>query len=455
MKKIICFASTYLFASLCTLLFVHPLEARSATMLDMQISEMPRSTHIIFNFDTRPRHKTLILSNPPRFVVDLFHTVPTKRNFTSELNNTFIKNIRTAPKEGIHYRIVFDLVASIQKSSVHTLSENTDRLLFALNYPSWFNTAPRTPQEIITRPDDAEQIHKPAVTKQINKTQLRDALIVIDPGHGGKDPGAIGATGSREKDIVLSTALALQRLLNREYGIKVLLTRRDDRFIDLRKRLAAARTHQADLFISLHADAFHHDNVRGASVYVLSDKGASSEAARILAQRENQAVVGGINIDDKDNALASILLDLSQTASIGRAHVLAGYILAGFGHNIRTRRIESAGFLVLKSPDVPSVLVELGYLTNKEEEKLLQQTDYQIRLAESIVVGIKRYLNDYATADMRLAHTAFRNYTVTKGDTLFAIAKRFNTDIRHIKQLSGITSDSIHVGQVLKIPMER
>ena len=448
----------FLFLYLCAFLYLCPITAHSAMLLGVQINETDQNAHIILDFDARPQYKTLILANPPRFVVDLFHTVRGRPNLSSDIKNTFIKNIRTAPKEGMHYRIVFDLVVGIQKSSLQVLSEDVTRLVFKLNYPTWFSSQPRTPGQIDTPPSDkqtGEPMPKPDVAKQIDKTQLRNALIMIDPGHGGKDPGAIGVSGSKEKDIVLSTALILQRILNREYGIKAMLTRNTDRFIDLRKRLDEARTHRADLFVSLHADAFHHHNVRGASVYVLSDKGASSEAARILAQRENEAVVGGVNLDDKNDTLASILLDLSQTASMGRANVLGNYILAAFGANVRSKRIESAGFLVLKSPDVPSVLVELGYLTNYEEEKLLKQKIYQTQLAQNIINGIKRYLNDYATADMILAHRIIQDYTVVKGDSLFAIAKRFNTEIQGIKKLSGLRSDTIHIGQILKVPVRR
>ena len=436
------------FLCLCTLLCIAS-NAHAATLLGLQINEVDQSTHIVLNFDNRPQYKTFILANPPRFVIDLFNTMPAKRNFASGIKNTFIKGIRTAPREGKHYRVVFDLVAGIQQSSLQTLISDSVQLSLKLNYPAWFNTQPRTPKQV------GEPPAKPVAVKQMDKTRLREALVMIDPGHGGKDPGAIGASGTHEKNIVLSTAIILQRILNQEYGIKALLTRNDDRFIDLRKRLEAARTHQADLFISLHADAFHHSSVHGASVYVLSDKGASSEAARILAQRENKAVVGGVSIDDKDNALASILVDLSQTAAMGRANVLGKYILTSFGKNVRSEKIESAGFLVLKSPDVPSVLVELGYLTNPKEEKLLLQPNYQTQLAKNIVNGIKRYLNDYATADMLLAHTTMRNYTVTKGDTLYGIARRFNSSIQRIKKLSGLGSDNIRVGQILKIPVSK
>ncbi len=423
--------------------------AHAATLLGLQISEVDQSTHIVLNFDNSPQYKTIILADPPRFVVDLFDTVPADPDLASGISNAFVKNIRTASKEGGNYRVVFDLVAGIRQSSVQMLSLDGKQISFKLNYPTWFSIQPRTPEQI------GKPLTKPTTVKQIDKARLRNALVMIDPGHGGKDPGAIGVSGTREKNIVMSTARILESMLNSEYGIEAMLTRSDDRFMDLRKRLEAARTHQADLFISLHADAFHHSNVRGASVYVLSDKGASSEAARILAQRENEAVIGGINIDDKDNALASILVDLSQTASMGRANVLGNYILAAFGKNVRSRNIESAGFLVLKSPDVPSVLVELGYLTNPEEEKLLKQPGYQTQLARNIMAGIKRYLNDYATADMILAHTAIRDYTVARGDTLYGIAERFNSSVNRIKQLSGLGTDTIRIGQTLKVPVGR
>ena len=440
----------FYFLYLCILLCLYPLHAHSAKLLGIQINEIDQSTHIAFSFDLLPQYKTLILNNPPRFVVDLFDTVRGKTRLSPDMQNAFIKNIRTAPKEGGHYRVVFDLVAGIQDTSLQILPGGTSRLIFKLNYPSWFSNQPRT----------LEQAGKPRpaatnIVKQIDITQLRDAIVMIDPGHGGKDPGAIGVSKSQEKNIVLATAIILHRILNQEYGITALLTRDQDHFIDLRKRLNIARNQRADLFISLHADSFHHHHVRGASVYVLSDKGASSEAARILAQRENEAVIGGINLDDKDGSIASILLDLSQTAAIGRANVLGSYILSAFGRNTRGKRIEAAGFMVLKSPDIPSVLVELGYLTNPEEEKLLQQPFYQTQLAKNIVLGIKRYLNDYATSNMTLAHITIQDYTVTKGDSLYAIAKRFNTHIPAIKKLSGINSNTIHVGQVLKVPRRK
>lgn len=419
---------------LCFILTVVPLNVIAAQLLDIKVAEIDNSLNITLDFDKRPQHDILILGSPPRLVIDLFSTTIADKRLPSNLRNAFIKSVRSSPRNRSDYRLVFDLVATIHQSAIKTVIESANRLVVAVRYPSWFSVKPRSP-------------------KYLDKKALRDALIMIDAGHGGKDPGATGATGVLEKDVVLATARYLYQMINREYGMRALMTRDGDHFVDLRQRLDTTRANQADIFISLHADAFPYASVHGASVYVLSDKGASNEAARILAKRENAAVIGGVNFEDKDDMLASILLDLSQTAAMSRANTLARYVLAGFGNNVRSRRVESAGFLVLKSPDVPSVLVELGYLTNKEEEKWLRQATYQRKLAAQILKGIKRYLADYATSDMFLAHTIIEDYIVIKGDTLSKIARQFKTDVQRIKQHSGIRSDLIHVGQKLKVPV--
>ena len=424
------------FAVACCLLLLVASNARAAQLRSVQVTEVGRGLQIMLDFDKRPKHDLFVLNSPPRLVIDLFSTSFANKRSLARLRNAFVKNVRSAPRKGSDYRLVFDLVAKVKKSSLRTVSMTAHRLVVALPYPNWFSIQPRSP-------------------KYRDKRQLRAALIMIDAGHGGKDPGATGVSGVREKDIVLSVARQLQRAIDQEYGMRALMTRNTDHFVSLRKRLDAVQANQTDLFISLHADAFPHESVHGASVYVLSDKGASNEAARILAKRENAAVIGGINFEDQDDTLASILLDLSQSAARSRSHTLAQYLLTGFADNVRTRSIESANFLVLRSPDVPSVLVELGYLTNKQEEQKLQKTSYQKKLAAQILKGIKRYLADYATADMLLAHLRIENYTVVKGDTLSKIARRFKTNVQRIKKHSRLSSDLIRVGQILKVPVAK
>jgi N-acetylmuramoyl-L-alanine amidase len=223
----------------------------------------------------------------------------------------------------------------------------------------------------------------------------RMATIVIDPGHGGEDPGARGRLGSREKDITLTIAKRLKALVDAEPDMRALLTRDGDYYVPLQVRVDKARRVKADLFVSVHADAFNRPNARGSSVFALSERRATSEAARWLAKKENEAdLVGGVNIDVKDKYLAQTLLDLSQTATIDHSLRLGNAVLGELGqvNTLHKARVEQASFAVLKSPDVPSILVETAFISNPAEEKRLNDEDYQNHLALAILAGIKRYL---------------------------------------------------------------
>jgi N-acetylmuramoyl-L-alanine amidase len=224
------------------------------------------------------------------------------------------------------------------------------------------------------------------------------AVVVIDPGHGGQDPGAIGAGGTREKHITLAIAKKLAEEINAKPGMKAVLTRTDDRFLPLRDRMARARKEQAHVFLSIHADAAKNRTADGASVYILSDKGASSEAAQWLADRENAAdLVGGVVLDDKDPTLASILLDVSQESTLEESVIAARSILYALDDvgAVHKREVQRAAFAVLKAPDVPSVLVETAFLSNPGEERKLKDTAYQQKLAEAISKGLANYFNKY------------------------------------------------------------
>jgi N-acetylmuramoyl-L-alanine amidase len=222
----------------------------------------------------------------------------------------------------------------------------------------------------------------------------RDIVVAVDAGHGGDDPGAIGAAGTREKDVVLGIARALADRINGEPGMHAVLTRDGDYFIALRERIRRAREAKADLFVSIHADSVLDRGVSGASVYVLSEKGATNEAARWLAERENAAdLKGGVKLDDKDNALASVLLDLSQSASLGASSEAAERVLGAIDRvgDVRKREVQQAGFVVLKSPDIPSMLVETAYISNPREERRLDDPAHQQELAAAIFAGIRQY----------------------------------------------------------------
>jgi N-acetylmuramoyl-L-alanine amidase len=233
----------------------------------------------------------------------------------------------------------------------------------------------------------------------------RDVVIAIDAGHGGVDPGASGRDGTQEKRITLAIARRLAQALNDTPGIHALLTRSNDTFVPLRERAARARRARADLFISIHADAVRDRDIDGASVYVLSERGASSEAARILANRENAADLKGVPLGHRSNALDSVLVDLSQNAAKGASAEVAMQVLVALDHVglVRKREVQQAGFVVLKSPDVPSLLVETAYISNPREERKLRSDDYQRQLAAAVANGIGSYFRKYPPDGSRYA----------------------------------------------------
>ena len=249
----------------------------------------------------------------------------------------------------------------------------------------------------------------PVVKANMNQGE-RDVIVVIDPGHGGKDPGATGPGGIHEKDVVLKIAKYLQKAINQQPHMKAILTRNSDYFISLRQRLAIARKHKGDIFIAIHADAFRDSHSHGASVFALSLRGASSEQARWLAEKENYSELGGVNLDDKGDMLRSVLLDLSQTATIGSSLLLGQDILKNLGQlsRLHHRNVEQAAFVVLKSPDIPSVLIETGFLSNPKDEKNLNSATYQKKLAKAICYGVSKYFGQRPPVGTYFAAKAYQ-----------------------------------------------
>ena len=244
----------------------------------------------------------------------------------------------------------------------------------------------------VTKP--AEIIKSTESLKPLAKESLREIVIAIDAGHGGEDPGARGANGSHEKDITLMIAKRLKAKIDNEPGMRGVLTRDGDYFIPLHGRVVKARKLQADLFVSIHADAFTNQSARGSSVFALSERGATSASARYLAKKENESdLIGGVSLDDKDPVLARTLLDLSQTATINDSLKLGKAVLGHIGeiNTLHKNHVEQAGFAVLKSPDIPSILVETAFISNPEEERKLNDEAYQDKLVSSILAGIKKY----------------------------------------------------------------
>jgi len=300
------------------------------------------------------------------------------------------------------------------------------------------------------------------VTKSLKETikrsaprspsKLRDLIIAIDAGHGGEDPGTIGRKGTREKDVVLAIAKELNQQIQNAHGMRPVMVRRGDYYVGLRRRMKIAREHRADLFVSIHADSFKDPRVRGSSVYVLSRNGASSEAARWLAEQENAAdLVGGVSLDDKDDLLASVLLDLSQTATLSASTDVGTNVLKQLGTTGKThkRRVQRAGFMVLKSPDIPSILVETAFLSNPSEEKRLRNRAQQRKIAKAMVAGVKGYFKHNAPPGTRLAG---RSHTIARGDTLGAIAGYYGVSLRDLRKANALKGSDIKIGQVLEIP---
>jgi N-acetylmuramoyl-L-alanine amidase len=250
--------------------------------------------------------------------------------------------------------------------------------------------SPSPPAAVVAPPADTISAVKSVATAH----RGRDLVIAVDAGHGGKDPGAIGRSGTREKQVTLAIARRLAAAIDREEGMRAVMVRDDDRFISLRGRILKARDHKADMFVSIHADSVRDRAVGGSSVYVLSLRGASDEAARWLAERENAAdLIGGVSLDDKNDVLASVLLDVTQKESVSNSVDAAESILGSLrGVTIVHRpRVQHAGFVVLKSPDIPSVLVETAFISNSADERRLKDPVHQLKVAEAIHAGVRSY----------------------------------------------------------------
>ena len=283
----------------------------------------------------------------------------------------------------------------------------------------------------------------------------RDVVIAIDAGHGGHDVGAIGPKGTYEKNIVLQISKELAATINKQHGLRAILTRSNDQYVPLRERMNRARRQEADLFISIHADAFRDRRVRGSSVYVLSQHGASSEAARWLAENENAAdLVGGVSLDDKDDVVRSVLIDLSQTASIDASIDAADTVLAALKKigKVHKPTVQHAGFMVLKSPDIPSLLVETAFISNPTEEARLRSRSYQRKLARALTNGIVHYFNENPLPETRFAENYRRQHRVSRGDTLSEIAERYAVSMESIKLANEMSRDRVRAGEVLTIP---
>lgn len=405
----------------------------------------PDKTRLVFDLSAPVEHKLFSLSKPNRIVID-FDKGKNKFDLKQlELDSTPISQIRSGKRGKSGLRIVLDLKSSAKPRSflLKKHGDKPNRLVLDLH-------------------DSAKKVVKTIPRATVKTVSKRDIVIAVDAGHGGEDPGATGPNKLREKHVVLAIAKELAQQINATKGYKAKLTRTSDYYIPLRKRRNLARDMRADLFISIHADAFKDKRAYGASVFALSSRGASSETARFLAQKENEADliggVGGVSLDDKDKVLAGVLLDLSMAATMSTSRQVGEKVLTAIGKVARLHKpqVENAGFLVLKSPDVPSILVETGFISNPTEAKNLNSRRFRKKMASQIFSGVKSYFNSQPPVGSYLAWKKSsggkRVYITARGDTLAKIASNHQVTVPAIKKANGLRSTRIQVGQRLVIP---
>lgn len=414
---------------LALLLLLPTLAAAEVAVNDVRSWTGPESTRLVLDLSEPVEHRVFTLRDPDRVVIDLADTRLDPALVANIRDDGPLRRIRTGRRGG-GVRVVLDLARASE------------------------------PKTFLVRPNETYghrlvvDLERPRAERERVKTaaRARDRLVVaIDAGHGGEDPGAIGAAGTLEKTVVLSVARRLAALVDRQPGMRAVLIRDGDYYIGLRERTVKAHEANADLFLSLHADAFHRRTVRGSSVFVLSENGASSEMARMLARSENRADrIGGVSLEDKDEQLASVLLDLSRAATIESSTGLAESLLGRLAEvgDVHGGRVEKAGFAVLKSLDIPSVLVELAFISNPEEERRLRSAAHQERLARALLEGVRDYAEDHLPA-LRLAGG---EYTVRRGDTLSGIARRHSVSVHALREANDLESDIIMAGRTLHIP---
>jgi len=442
-----------------------------ADVSGVRVWQSPNNTRLVFDLSKPHQHKIFTLENPYRLVIDLGGNAKFKPRVDEvDLASTLVTKLRTGRQKNKDLRLVFQLRADVNpKSSILVPNKiyPHHRLVVDL-----FEKNQRSIESVVTVKTVADKVAH-------NK---RDIIVAIDAGHGGEDPGAVGYRRTKEKVVVLKIAKKLAALLKAEPGYKPYLTRTGDYYIPLRERTRKARDANADLFISIHADAFKNSKAHGSSVFVLSERGASSEESRYLAQKENEAdLVGGVSLDDKDDHVAMTLLDLSMTATRGSSLAVGKMILKRMDKisRLHKKHVGEAAFMVLKAPDIPALLIETGFISNPGEAKKLATSSYQKKMAREIFYGLTGYFYNEppegsyvawkknggkstvaSTTPTRksISKTAVSKknrsmrYTIKRGDTLSDIAEKNRTTVANIRRLNGIKNNSIQVGQRIKLP---
>ena len=412
-------------------------QAAPVTIKSVRMWPAPDNTRLVFDLSGPVEHALFALHQPERIVIDLSNARLSSVLKNLPLAQGHIRSIRHAPRNGKDFRVVLDMKSAIRPKSfvLKPHREYGHRLVIDLY-------------------DHGQTATPVPIKKSIIPQRSRDVIIAIDAGHGGEDPGAIGRRGTREKDVVYKIAKKLQQLVAKERGMKPVMIRTGDYFLPLKKRVDIARRHQADLFISIHADAFNKPQAHGSSVYILSEGKSSSDAAQFLADSENSSdMIGGVSLDDKDDLTKMVLFDMAQNVTIEDSHNLAVNVLKDLRkvNRLHKDRVEQASFRVLKAPEIPSILVETAFISNPAEERKLRSSSHQLSLARAMLTGIRSYFSKHAPKGTLLAMPQ-RQHRISPGETLSAIAQKYRISVALLKRTNGLQGDRLHIGKILHIP---
>ena len=452
------------------------------------------SDRLLFDLSANVHHRYFMLNNPNRLVIDLENTHLQQALLPPPSNHPLFVNVRSSARNQNDLRVVIELKNDAEIKAALNNKGSGSQLQIDLAVKDAVAKANKSSNVVKDKVDSVASLEKAQPVK-VSKARGRDIVVAIDAGHGGKDVGAQGANGTQEKDVVFAIAKRLEGYVNAQPGMKAVMIRNGDYFVKLHQRVNIARSSKADLFVSIHADAFNDTSAHGASVYTLSKKGASSDSARWLADSENASdSVGGAGIDTKDDVLASVLMDLSQTAAKEASQNVGSKVLKNVKtvSHLHREAVQKAGFVVLKSPDIPSILVETAFISNPDEEQRLNTNAYQDKMASALFRGIVAHFKQYAPANTLMAQmsksgkvqqlakaepvedtvvdsrvrivradvddgfvaTAISksHHVINQGETLSGIAQQYGVSMRALRMANGMDDGNVRVGQVLQIP---
>jgi len=413
--------------------------ARTTNSIDgIRVWPAPENTRIVFDLKSKPDYKYFSLSKPNRLVIDFSNTKNRVALKHLANNDPRIKLFRTSSsKAKSTTRLVLELAKSYQLT------------VFPLAPAGQYGN--RLVIDLYDKNRTANTVSKPA-------PRLGDIVIGIDAGHGGEDPGSIGAKGTYEKRVTLAIAKKLQTLINKEKGMKAVMIRSGDYYVDLNRRTSLARKKHVDFLVSIHADAFRTSGPSGASVWVVTKKRAESELARWLLKREKKSELlgggGGVIKNTSDSHLALALADMSKEHSLGVSFGVANKVISQLRKvtKLHKKTPQNGNFAVLKSSDIPSILVETGFISNHKEEKNLTWSKHQQALANAIHVGIRNHFMEHPLTGSYFASVGYKSHKVRSGESLSVLAQRYNISMAALKSVNNLKSNALRIGQTLKIP---